>query len=367
MKVLIVANSYWNLIHFRRPIIRMLRARGTEVHLLSPPPVKNIRPEENFHPLHYCRNQRQSVTDDVRLLLEFYRIFKKSQPDLILLYTIKPNIFGNLAAARLRIPVISTVTGLGYTFLRGGSLKFLTLCLYKFAFRRTRKVIFHNPTDLRLFAEQELVAPGQCRVIPGSGVDVRKFSPLPAPAHRAKFIFLFIGRLLTDKGIREYLAAAQLLSDLSKVEFHIIGDLYPENPASLTAEEFQAARAANSRLVWHGSQAEVRPFIAAANVFVLPSYREGLSMAILENMAMGKPIITTDVPGCRETIEAGENGLLVPPKNTEKLAEAMRKMYHLPSAARRRMGEKSRAKAVAEFSAEKIAAAYANLIFADEK
>lgn len=364
MKVLIAANSVWNLTHFRSPIIRMLQAAGAEVVAAAPLPAegKPDLPSVKFIPLRHCTPGAGNPLQGMLLTLEFYRIFRAERPALILLYTIKPNIFGNFAAAILRIPVISTVTGLGYTHLRGGWLRGISQKLYKLAFRKTRHVVFHNPDDAQLFVSQGFVSEKQSRIIRGSGVDIEKFRPPEVPKKSEKFVFLFVGRLLSDKGIREYLAVAERLKYLSDAEWHIVGDLYPDNPASLTAAEMQKFLRENPQIIWQKYRDDVRPFLRIADVFVLPSYREGLPMSILEATASGLPIITTDVPGCRETVADGISGYLVQKGSIKNLAEKILEMYNLTPEKRKQMGECSRKKAVSEFSIETVTTAYKKLI-----
>ena len=365
MKVIVVANTLWNINNFRQPILKMLNKKKAEIFILAPfhwSEVSAQKRTKNFTGLKYSRNQKNGLRESVRSIREFRNIFEKIQPDLILLYTIKPNIYGNIAAAGLNIPVISTVTGLGYTYLKGGMIRMFSEYLYKFAFRKTKKIIFHNPNDLELFINQGLATASQCKVIRGSGVDTVKFQPQKKTKEKEKFVFIFIGRLLADKGIREYLTAAKSLEDLKNAEFHIVGGPYPQNPASISELEWLNSYIGKN-VKWHDVQLDVRPFLAAADVMVLPSYREGLPMSVLEAMAMGKPIITTDVPGCRETVQEGKNGFLVPVKDSRALASVMSTLYNMPEKERMLMGERSREKAITEFSCEIVATAYEELIF----
>ncbi|MFT4762267.1 MAG: glycosyltransferase involved in cell wall biosynthesis [Saprospiraceae bacterium] len=365
MKVLLIANTYWNIVNFRQPIIDLLEKKGAEVYISAPFSVAVFRKKQNtphFIEFKYTNSHQNGFLNVCQSIQEFKRLFLEIKPDLVLLYTMKPNIFGNIAAAQLNIPVISTVTGLGYTFIKGGWTRFLSERLYKFAFRKTKHIIFHNPDDRQLFVNQGFVKQSQCSVIRGSGVDFEKFKPRPKSKKKDKFIFIFIGRLLIDKGIREYLAAAKSLVNLRHVEFHVVGELYPDNPATLTKQEWFSSLRKAKNIIWHQNQEDVRSFLAAADVMVLPSYREGLPMSILEAMAMGKPIITTDVPGCRETVDEKINGLLVPVKDSRVLANAMLVMYDLPEAKRMLWGRRSREKAIEDFSSKVVVTAYKKLI-----
>lgn len=365
MKVIIIANTYWNILNFRQPIIEMLEKKGAEVYISAPfslPSEFKIASEKNFIKIKHARNPENTIWNALQNIAEYRRIFQKIKPDLILLYTMKPNVYGNIAAAFLDIPVISTVTGLGYTFIKGGLIRFLSERLYKFAFRKTKHIIFHNPDDKQLFVSQGFALENRCQVIRGSGVDIEKFQPQEKLEKLNKFIFIFVGRLLVDKGIQEYLSAAKRMEANSTLEFHIVGELYPDNPASLSEKEWFLQFGNSTNVIWHKKQEDVRPFLAAADCMVLPSYREGLPMSILEAMAMEKPIITTDVPGCRETVGEGINGFLVPVKNSEDLENAMLTMVKIPESKRFKMGRYSREKAIEEFSSEIVSAAYEKLI-----
>jgi len=364
MKVIIIANTFWNIVNFRQPIIDMLEQKGAEVYISAPFDVAVEKEQQNnsrFIGLKYAKSHQNSLFNAYKSIQEFKEIFRKITPNYVLLYTMKPNIFGNIAAASLGIPVISTVTGLGYTFIKGGLTRYLSERLYKYAFRKTRHIVFHNPDDRQLFVNQGFAKENQCKVIRGSGVNIDKFKP-QVKLKSDKFIFLFIGRLLIDKGIREYLAAAKELKNNAKIEFHIVGGLYPQNPAALSEKEWFSEFENSKNIVWHKKQEDVRPFLAMADVMVLPSYREGLPMSILEAMAMGKPIITTDVPGCRETVEEEVNGFLVSARDSNGLSKAMLKIYDISEEKRLLLGKQSRKKVETEFSSEIVAEAYEKLI-----
>ena len=367
MTVFIIANTYWNIINFRQPIIEMLEKKGAKVYTCAPFDVSSDQTQNrspNFIGLMHAHSHKNGLINAYKSIKEYKLIFNIKRPSLILLYTMKPNIYANIAAAQLGIPVISTVTGLGYTFIKGGLTRYISERLYKFAFRKTKYIVFHNPDDKQLFVNQGFAKENRCKVIRGSGVDIEKFKPQIESKKSDKFIFIFIGRLLVDKGFREYISAARNFIDKEDVEFHIVGERYPQNPASLTEKEWNEKSKARN-ITWHKKQEDVRPYIAEADVMVLPSYREGLPMSILEAMAMGKPVITTDVPGCRETIEAGINGLLVPVKDSEALTNAMQKMYSMPKTELKLWRQRSREKAIEEFSSRIVARAYEKLIFSE--
>jgi glycosyltransferase involved in cell wall biosynthesis len=362
--IAIVANCTWNIYNFRQPLIKQLKAAGYRVIVIAPVDEYIRYLNESYFtrhiPLRFMAAQRKNPFWDLLLLWELYRIYRREQPDLILHYTIKPNIFGSLAARWADIPSIATVTGLGYVFIREGLLSRLVEPLYRLAFRQVPAVVFHNEEDRQLFIDKGLTEQAHSLVIPGSGVNTNHFRPLPQP-DSDKFVFLFIGRLLHDKGIREYVEAARQLRRLApRAECWVVGQMNTGNPAAASSQElFQWVESGAIR--YFGTVHDVRPYLKHAHALVLPSYREGLPRAILEAMSMGKPIIATDVAGCRETVEEGQNGTLVPPRSSMALAEAMLNLYHLDPARRQALGEYSREKALREFDEKIILAAYLRL------
>jgi glycosyltransferase involved in cell wall biosynthesis len=232
-----------------------------------------------------------------------------------------------------------------------------TAQLYRFAFRRSHRVFFHNAEDLGIFVDQKIVRAGQGRVIPGSGVDLDHFRPADEPANAAP-VFLFIGRAIRDKGIGEFVQAARELRErVPEARFQILGNPDPGNPTSVSAAEFQSW--VDEGLVEHlGEHADVRPFIRGASAIVLPSYREGMSRALLEAAAMGKPLVGTDVAGCREMIDEGVTGALCAPRDAASLASAMERLARLSPQARARLGRAARAKVEGEFGEQIVVDAY---------
>jgi glycosyltransferase involved in cell wall biosynthesis len=291
---------------------------------------------------------------DLKTLWQLKNIIEKEKIELIFSYTIKPVIYGSIVAKFCGIKnIYSLITGLGYIFIddsvRGKILRSLVQTLYSIALKANQKVFFQNSDDLNLFVKNKIVAEKKSIVINGSGVDLDSFSYSSVPNN---CIFLFVGRLIKDKGIMEYLAAAQKIkSRYQQAKFQLVG-ASDKNPTSITAEELR--HITTSGIVEYlGFLNDVRPAIKAASVFVLPSYREGTSKAVLEAMSMGRPIITTDAPGCRETVVDGVNGFLVPIKNTEKLAEAMEKFILHPELMVK-MGKESRHLAEEKYDVHKV-------------
>lgn len=333
MRFLLVAGLAESLINFRGPLIRAIQALGYEVHVAAPAISREsdvrsalVRMGVRVHEIPLSRAGTNFV-GDVLTLFYLWRLMIRTRPSHVLGYTIKPVIYGSLAAflagVRHRYALI---TGLGYTFQGGGRRSFLRALvkkLYSIALSHVHKVFFQNPDDRELFLKTGILSSKipSC-VVNGSGVDVSAFRVVQIP--EGKPCFLLIARLLGDKGIREYVHAAKIVKDqYPEVRFRLVGWI-DVNPDSVKQEELNSWINDGS-IEFLGRLADVRPAIEGCSVFVLPSYREGTPRTVLEAMSMGRPIITTDAPGCRETVRHGYNGFLVPVKSVSELARAMLK------------------------------------------
>lgn len=361
----IVLNTAWNIYNFRLGLVKALLAAGYRVVAIAPtdeyvPQIETTG--ATFVPLTRLSRKGVNPLQDLQLTNELARIFRAQQLDAVLLYTIKPNIYGSWAARRVGIPCISTVTGLGYAFMQGGLVHQVVKRLYRSAFKASYRVAFQNRDDKALFETLRLVAPNKTMLIKGSGINTSYFQPAPPAQPQEDFIFLFVGRLLYDKGIRELLHAAERLQAArQKTQFWVVGAIDEGNPSAVDAALVQRYHEQGVIHYWGTSNA-VRERIGEADVVVLPSYREGLPRVMLESLSMAKPVITTDVAGCRETVEDGKNGYLVPAKDADSLYEALLRMRDLPEAARRRMGEAGRALALQEFDERIIVQHYLDVL-----
>ena len=296
---------------------------------------------------------------DVQTSISLARLMRKTRPDLVLTYTIKPNIWGMLAARFAKVPNrVAMITGLGYAFGDGDHwrrqvTRALVQLLYRKALRGVSLVIFQNMDDEMLFRRNALISPSiPSLVVGGSGVNLQHFpyTPVrPTPPIR----FLMITRLLADKGVREYQKAAALLRrEHPGIEFHLAGPLDP-NPTAISAEELEQWILSGD-IIYHGSLQDVRPLLVECSVFVLPSYyREGTPRTVLEAMAIGRAIVTTDAPGCKDTVEEGFNGLKVPLRDVEALVAAMRRLVCCPRLIEE-MGRNSRKKAEMDYDVHQI-------------
>lgn len=357
--VVLAANSIWNITNFRAGLVRGLQEAGYSPVVLAPADRGGeARLEElgiDLIPLELDRSGLNPLAD-LMLLLRCRRALKRIRPTAFLGFTAKPNIYGAIAASSLRIPVIANVSGLGTAFMRRGLLQRIVSLLYRRAFRRASTVFFHNPDDRRLFLDRGIVREVQARLLPGSGIDLDRFAPAPLPSGAP--IFLLIARLLGDKGIREYVAAARMLRPhLSGARFQLLGGIDEGNRTSIDRPELEAWRE-EGVIEYMGETTDVRPFIREANAVVLPSYSEGLPRSLLEGGAMGRPLVATDVPGCRELVVEDVNGFLCEVRNPGSLADAMRRLADLPDERRAAMGAESRRKVQEGFSEKVVVRAY---------
>lgn len=365
MKFLLIAGLAESVLNFRGALIEALQARGIEVHVAIPAmtdPMVGANPcrpelEAAGMVVHEIAIQRTgtSLTADLRMLMQLRRTMARIAPDFVLGYTVKPVIYGMLAAWITRVPHrFALITGLGYAFQGGAkrrTLRSIAQFLYALALKRAKVVFFQNDDDRQLFIERRIV-PSHVRtcVVNGSGVKLEDFRVAPLP--EGPLVFLLIARLLGDKGVREYVEAARVVrARTPSVRLQIVGWI-DSNPDAITQRELDGW-IAEGCIEYLGRLSDVRPAIAASNVYVLPSYREGTPRTVLEAMAMGRPVITTDAPGCRQTVVEGDNGFLVPVKSAAALAKAMLKFIDEPSLVAR-MGARSRALAEEKYDVHKV-------------
>ena len=359
---MIALNTAWNLYNFRSGLIRAYVAMGYEVVAVAPPDEYAPLLAElgcRFVPLHFD-TQGISVFEDLILLLRFWQLLSRERPALFLGFTVKPNIYGSLAAAALGIPVFNNIAGLGTVFSRSGWLPWLVKRLYKIAIRKSSRVFFKNPDDRRLFIEGHLVRETQTGLLPGSGVDLSRYAEQPlAVSGKHRLRFLLVARLLWDKGIGEYVEAARAVrAQFPGTEFQILGFLDAPNPRAVS-QAVVDQWASEGVVQYLGSTDDVRPFLAAADCVVLPSYyMEGTPRSLLEAAAMARPIITTDWIGCREVVDDGVNGLLCKPAEVADLADKMLTMIKLSPRGRAAMGRAGRVKVESQFDERIVIDAY---------
>ena len=351
MKITIVLNTSWNLYNFRRGLIDALRQQGHTVTLIAPEDEYTSKLRALGYDLTTVNMDRRGINPirDLTFFFHLYRLYRTLRPDLTLHFTVKPNVYGTTAARWLGVPSINTVSGLGTVFLKKGLVSWIAQHLYRFTFRWPEQVLFHNQDDYDLFVERGLVAPQRASVIPGSGVNIQRFSPQRAETNEV-FTFLVIARLLYDKGIVEYAEAARSLRAQGvKARFQLLGARDPQHQRGIPDQQVDAW--VDEGLVdYLGTTDDVRPLLQRADAVVLPSYREGLPRTLLEAASLEKPIVTTDTPGCRHVVHHERNGLLCRVHDAADLADKMRRVMELPQEQRRRMGQAGRALVAERFS-----------------
>jgi len=343
-RIVLSINTSWNILNFRASLVRALIASGYEVVAIAPPDAWSTRLAElgcRYIPL-AMDNKGISPRRDLALLLAFRRLLAAERPAAFLGYTIKPNVYGSLAAHSLSIPTINNISGLGTAFIRRSWLTAIVQILYRLALGPAGRVFFQNEEDRALFVARRLVHGEATEVLPGSGIDLVHFSPAAPPVSSSAPVFLLIARLLRDKGVVEFVEAARLVRrDHPTARFQLLGFLDALNRTAITREEVESW-VAEGTIEYLGVADDVRPFIAAADCVVLPSYREGTPRTLLEAAAMARPLIATDVPGCRDVVDEGVNGLLCAARDAADLAKKLEKFIALPTASRHAMGAASR-------------------------
>ena len=357
MKILMFANTDWYLYNFRLAQAQALRERGDEVVLVSPDgPYGPQMRAMGFRWLPFSLGRKSlNPLAEFQAVMRLLRLYKREKPDLVHHFTVKCVLYGSLICHLLGIRcVVNSVTGLGYVFMEGGVvrrwLRGLIQLSYRFLLRKTW-VIFLNPDDQAVFLERHLVDPRRAVLIRGDGVDIQLFSPRPEP--KGLPLVVLPARMLWDKGVGEFVAAARTVrtKGLSAC-FALVGDIDNDNPASVPVSQLQAWEK-EGVIEWWGWKKNMEDVYAQAAIVCLPSYREGVPKTLVEAAACGRPIIASDVPGCREVVRHGVNGLLVPVRDPAALAEALFDLLQSPNM-RSEMGIRGRTIAEKEFSMELI-------------
>jgi glycosyltransferase involved in cell wall biosynthesis len=374
------------LYNFRAGLIRALVDAGYEVVVAAPPDDYSERLKElgcRYVPLPMS-NKGTNPVSDLWLLMRFWWLLRKEKPIAYLGYTVKPNIYGSIAAHSLGIPVINNIAGLGAVFIKDNSLTKLVKRLYKLALSKSNTVFFQNEDDRVMFVDAGLVPAAITDRLPGSGVDLAKFAyqaPLEKvgldqvvehvesdilglqPVHvEHKVSFILIARMLFDKGIGEYVVAARLIkARYPQVEFNLLGFLDVQNPAAISRSQMNEW-VSEGVVNYLGTTDDVRPFIQQADCVVLPSYREGVPRSLLEAAAIGRPIITTQAIGCKEVVDDGVNGYLCQPRDAADLANKIEKMLLLSAEQRTEMGLRGREKIEREFDEKVVIGKYLRVL-----
>ena len=361
--LLLIGNDVPTVLNLRMGLLRALQAKGYRVAVAAPPARGSDQIEAAgiaFHPVRMSPTGTKPLSD-AALLMRYVRLFRDERPAAILGFTVKPNVYGSLAARLCAVPVINNITGLGTAFISKGVLESLVTALYRLALRKSEVVFFHNEEDRDLFLGRGLVRSEQATVIPGSGIDLDKFQAAPLPGLADAPVFLLIGRLINEKGVREFVeAASKVKRGWPNARFQLLGD-FASGPRAVGRDELDRW-VDEGTIEYLGSSPDVRPFIAEADCIVLPSYREGLPRSLLEGAAMGRPLIATDAPGCRDLVEPEVTGYLCQVRSGPSLAETMEKFACLSPDERAAMGRQARQMVEDRFSDERVNEAYLKVL-----
>ena len=364
--MLIVVNSAWNVVNFRMGLIEGLQSQGFQSIVAAPSdidlsPIKALGCE-----FYNVGVQPRSLNplNDLGFMFELFSLMRKKNVVACLFFTAKPNIFGGFCASLLGLHYINNISGLGSVFIENGFLSKVMILLYKLALKKSSCVFFQNRDDRDLFLQKNIVKSEKTKLLPGSGVNLQKFQPVLKikKIDQEPFTFILISRLIKDKGVIEYIEAAKLVSKLHPdIQFKILGFLGVQNPTAISQEQMNEWL----RLPfvhYLGSVDDVRPFIQDSDCVVLASYREGTPKVLLEAAAMGKPIITTNVPGCKEVVEDQLTGFLCDVRSAKDLAQKMCQMIELSFEERDRMGKLARLKMEKQFSEQFVIDRYLKVI-----
>lgn len=353
--ILVLTNNIGGLHSFRKEVMKAIVDDGYGVYISEPDDDERVKYFENIgcHIIKTAFNRRgMNPLADMKLMLTYRKLIKKLKPKAVLTYTIKPNVYGGIACRLTKTPQLANVTGLGDSIENGGWLQKLTVMLYRMGIGKAKCVFFQNKSN-RDICIKFGIANEKSRLLPGSGVNLQHHIYQEYPANEGKVRFLFIGRLLKDKGIEEYFDTAKAIKDkYPNTEFQILGRV--EGPFQSRLDELVES----GIIKYLGITTDVRPFIGAVESTVMPSYHEGMSNVNLESEANGRPVITTNVPGCRETVDDGKTGYLVKAKDAASLTTAVERFIALPYSQKRMMGENGRMKVEKEFDREIVVKIY---------
>ena len=354
MRILLLANNDGGLYKFRREVVEALLGGGNDVFISLPFGNYKKKLEEMGCQLIDTSVDRRGINPikDSKLLIAYINLIKKVKPHIVLTYTIKPNIYGGLAAAICRAPYIANVTGMGTALENSGALQKMLIMMYKAAFGKIQCVFFQNDENKRFF-ERHRIAVGKHKLIPGSGVNLEHFSVLDYPSDDTTE-FVFISRIMKEKGIEQYFDAAKYIKNkYPQTGFHICGAC--EEAYENTLKELQE----QGVIEYHGVLSDVREIHKIAHCTIHPTYYpEGMSNVLLESCACGRPIITTNRSGCREIVDNGVNGYVVKEKASEDLIEKIEQFLSLPYDKKKQMGLNGRKKVEREFDRQIVVKAY---------
>jgi glycosyltransferase involved in cell wall biosynthesis len=365
-KIIIISNTVFNLVNFRKNLISTLVDKDFDVVAVAPlddyiSNLDNLKCKLEIIP---SASRKVHVLNDILLIFRYFVIFSRVKPDIVLSYTSKPNIYGSLVARVLGISIVNNISGLGTPFIQGGWLEYIVGSLYKVSLKKSKYVFFQNKDDQKLFIDNNFVSSKEVGVIPGSGIDLTYFLPdvSTSSIDKRNVVFLLVARIMRDKGIEEFVEAARKIKKSYKnVSFQLLGYIDIKSKMAISVNDIESWE--NEGIIEYlGHTEDVRPFIAMADCVVLPSYREGTPRSLLEAASMGKPIIATNVAGCKEVVDDGINGYLCDAYNSDDLAHKMQHILALDSISIENMGMASRKKMENEFDEKIVINKYLSVI-----
>jgi glycosyltransferase involved in cell wall biosynthesis len=365
INIAIIENNIIATNTIRKKLASEFLAKGYKVNILTSGTLEelNIARENGFNIID-IGHSTQDLRDIIRYMFRMFKGLKSSHADVCLTFTIRPAIWGNIITRILNIPTITNITGIGPLFLLNNIPYRVARFLYKFVLKKTAKIFFQNYDDINIFIKNKFAHPSIVERVPGSGIDYEFYSPREKKNKNGKFVFIFIGRLVKDKGILEYVEAAKKLSKkLTSVEFQVLGPIWSQNLKNNTVSESELKHWVDEGMIKYlGESKDIRDYLAEADCLVLPSYREGMSNVLLEAASMEKPCITTDATGCRDIVENGLTGYLCQVQDVLGLVKTMESMYYLPEKQREIMGKNARNKVIREFDKKIVVNAYLKAI-----
>lgn len=361
-KIVVMTNHADDIYCFRKELIEQLYEDGNKI-IISCPYGEKLELLDNIeYELDSPTIDRRGINPirDLKLLIHYIKFLKKVKPDIVLAYTIKPNVYGSIACKFCKVEYINNITGLGSVLNKGKLLQKLIYRLLKFALKKSKCIFFQNETNMKLILNKKIVS-GRYQLVPGSGVNTERFALQEYPKNDDIIVFNYIGRVLSEKGIDDYIEAAKKVKEKYKnTEFNIIGFIEPTENHYI--EEFKTLEKDNI-IIYRGEQKDVRPFIQRSHAIIHPSkYGEGMSNVLLENASSGRPIITTNNPGCYETVEDGITGFIYVKGNIEDLASKIENFIKIPNEEKNKMGLLGRDKMIKEFDRKIVVESYMNMI-----
>lgn len=363
-KVVLSSNTSWYLYNYRRNTIAAFQAAGHEVICLAPRDAYSDRLESELGAAFIeleMDNQGNSPLQDLLLLFRFFAVYWRLKPIAVFNFTVKNNIYGTFATALLRIPAINNISGLGTAFIHPGWVGRVVRVLYRLSQPLAWRVFCQNVEDYKLLTSNKLVAARKLVLLPGSGVDLNRFRPVLESAREDRFRFLYLGRMLADKGLFELIEAFAQVRPERDCDLWLAGFSDAKNNSAISEAEL-AAWAQNPGICWLGPTDAPEELISQVDCVVLPSYREGLPRTLLEANAMEVPVIATDVPGCRSVVSDGDNGLLCTPRSVESLRLAMLAMLSLSPQQRQEMGRAGRDRVIRDYDEQLVIRRYVGVL-----